>query len=158
RTADQEGAEVPAPRLTPTSRDVGGDLHRHDLVGVLHRLPALDLVDVLHAIDDLAPDSVLAVEEGRVPEADEELAVGRVRALRPGHGAGAADMWLAVELGLEVLARAAGAGAGWIAALRHEALDDAVERRTVVKAAAGKLLDAGDMVGGEVGAECDGRG
>src|SRR5206468_12680194 len=45
----------------------------HDLVRVLHRLTALDLVDVLHAGRDLAPDRVLAVEEGGVVEADEEI-------------------------------------------------------------------------------------
>ena len=58
-------------------------LRRHrrldDLVGIAHRLAALDLVDVLHALDHLAPGGVLAVEEGRVVEADEELAVAGVR-------------------------------------------------------------------------------
>jgi hypothetical protein len=49
------------------------------LSGILHRLAALDLVDILHALGDLAPDGVLAVEEGGVAEADEELAVGRIR-------------------------------------------------------------------------------
>ena len=43
-----------------------GDLHRDDLVGILHRLAALDLVDIVHAFDDLAPDRVLAVEEAGV--------------------------------------------------------------------------------------------
>ena len=51
-----------------------------DLVGVLHRLAALDLVDVLHAFGDLAPDRVLVVEERGVVEADEELAVAGIRA------------------------------------------------------------------------------
>src|SRR5262249_41435894 len=52
-------------------------LRRHDLVRIVHRLAALDLVHVLHALRDLAPDRVLAVEEARVCEADEELAVAR---------------------------------------------------------------------------------
>src|SRR4051812_44511270 len=96
-------------------RRVGCDLHRHDLVGVAHRFAALDLVDHVHAVDDLAPHGVFAVEEGGVLEADEELAVGRIRALRAGHRAGAADVRLAAELRLEVLAGAAGAGAGGVA-------------------------------------------
>src|SRR5205814_3037143 len=75
-----------------------------DLVGVLHRLAALDLVDVLHARSDLAPDRVLVVEEGRVVEADEELAVAGIRARGAGHRGGAADMRFLVELGLQLLA------------------------------------------------------
>ena len=40
---------------------VGGHFRRQDPVGILDRLTALDLVDILHAIDDRAPDCVLAV-------------------------------------------------------------------------------------------------
>ena len=121
----------------------------------MHRLAALDLVDVLHALDDLAPDRVLAVEERRVGEADEELAVGEVRALRARHRQRAAHVRLAVELGLQLLARAAGAGAGRVAGLRHEAVDDAVEDDAVIEALARQLLDPRDMVGREVGPELD---
>src|SRR5215470_9898656 len=104
-----------------------------DLVRVAHRLSALDLVDVLHAGCDLAPHRVLAVEEARVVEADEELAVARIRALRARHRHGAAHVRLAVELGLELLARAAGAGALRAAGLRHEAFDHAMEDDSVVE-------------------------
>src|SRR5271163_3416818 len=98
-----------------------------DLVGILHRLAALDLVDVVHAIGDLAPDGVLLVEEARIIEADEELAVGGIRACRARHRGGAAHMSFLVELGLELLATAARAGALRAAGLRHEALDHAME-------------------------------
>src|SRR6188474_1691942 len=72
----------------------GVDRRLHDLVRVLHRLAALDLVDVLHALDHLAPDRVLLVEEAGVVEAEEELAVRAVRILRARHRGGAAHMRL----------------------------------------------------------------
>jgi peptide/nickel transport system ATP-binding protein/oligopeptide transport system ATP-binding protein len=59
------------------------DLHGDDVVGVgdLAALAAggglLDLVDRVHALDHLAPDRVLAVQEGALGEHDEELAVPR---------------------------------------------------------------------------------
>jgi cyclophilin family peptidyl-prolyl cis-trans isomerase len=45
------------------SAHVGGDLHRGDLVGILHGLTALDLVDVVHAFDDLAPKHVERIKQ-----------------------------------------------------------------------------------------------
>src|SRR5690606_33373871 len=62
-------------RRVARSLRVGRDLHGRDLVRVLHGLATLDLVDVFHALDDLPPDGVLAIEETRVVEHDEELAV-----------------------------------------------------------------------------------
>src|SRR3546814_6626746 len=53
------------------------------------------------------------------------------------------------------LLRSAHAAAGRIAALRHEAGDDAVEDHAVVKAVAGKLLDPLDMAGRQIGAQSD---
>src|SRR5258707_15467427 len=90
---------------------VRGHMRLDDLVGILHRLAALDLVDVLHARGDLAPHRVLVVEERSIVEADEELAVAGIRAGGARHRGGAAHMWLPVELGLQFLAGAAGAGA-----------------------------------------------
>src|SRR5688500_476336 len=101
---------------------------------------------MLHAFDHLAPHRILAVEEAAVVEADEELAVGAVRIACAGHRGDTADVRLAAELGPEVrLGRAAAAGAGRIAALRHEAVDHPVERNAVVKAFPGQLADPGDM-------------
>ena len=95
------------------SLGVGCDLHLGDLVGLAHGFAALDAVDDVHAVRHLAPHRVLAVEEGGVAEADEELAVGRVRVLRAGHGADAAHMRLPREFLLQVrLLGAAHAGAG----------------------------------------------
>src|SRR2546423_8951009 len=163
-----------AKRGNPESRDSGfmlrmprndgvslrsvGHPRLDDLVGILHRLAALDLVDVLHARGHLAPDRVLAVEEGGVVEADEELAVAGIRARRARHRGGAADMRLLVELGLQFLAGAAGAGALRTAGLRHKALDHAMEHDAVVKAFAHQFLDPRDVAGREVRAHFDGDG
>lgn len=47
------------------------------------------------------------------------------------------------------------AGAGRIAALRHEAGDDAVEHDAIVKAVLGERGDALDMAGGQVRTQLD---
>src|ERR1700742_1374442 len=72
-------AGAPIDKTSGLLRRVSRHMRLDDLVGILDRLAALDLVDVLHALGDLAPHRVLAVEEGSVIEADEELAVGRIR-------------------------------------------------------------------------------
>src|ERR1700754_4160060 len=129
-----------------------------DLVGVLHRLAALDLVDVFHARGDLAPHRVLVVKEGSIVEADEELAVAGIRARRARHRRGAADMRLLVEFGLELLAGAAGAGALRTSGLRHETVDDAMEHDAVVKPFAHQFLDPRDMAGRKIGPHLDSDG
>src|SRR5882724_9721424 len=139
-------------------RRVSSHMRLDDLVGILHRLAALDLVDVFHARRDLAPDRVLVVEERGVVEADEELAVTGVRACRARHRGGAADMRFLVEFGLQLLAGAAGAGAMRTAGLGHEAFDHAVEDDAVVKSLAHQFLDAGDMARGQIGAHFNGDG
>ncbi len=128
----------------------------HDLVGVGHRLAALDLVDIVHAGDDLAPGGVFPVEERCVVEADEKLRIGRIRALGARHRHGAAHMRLGVELGLDVgIFRAAGPRAVRAAGLRHEAFDHPVEHDPVVKTLGHQALDMGDMAGGEIGPHFD---
>ena len=65
-------------------------------------------------------------------------------------------MRLGVEFGLEVgLVAAAHAGAGRIAALRHEAGDHAVEHHAVVKAFVRQFGDPLDMARRKVGAQLD---
>ena len=111
---------------------------------------------MLHAALDLAPHGILIVEEGRVGEADEELAVGAVGVARPGHRGDSADVRLLGEFRLEVAELgAAHAGPGRVAALRHEAGNHAVEGDAVVKAALGQRRDALDMVGRQVGPQLD---
>src|SRR3954447_7855304 len=129
-----------------------------DLVGVLHGLAALDLVDVLHALGDLAPHRVLVVEEAGVVEHDKELAVARIRAGSARHRGGAAHMRLLVELGLELLAGAAGAGALRASGLRHEPVDHAMEHDAVVKALPHQFLDPRDMARRKIGPHLDGDG
>src|SRR6266702_603745 len=141
-------------RLSRISRNVRLD----DLVGILHRLAALDLDDVVHAVRHLAPDRALAVEKRGIVKADEELTVGRVRTVGAGHRRGAAHMGLLVELGLEFLAGAAGAGAMGTAGLGHESLDHPMKYDPVVEALSHELLDPRDMIGREVRPHLDGDG
>jgi hypothetical protein len=85
------------------------------------------------------------------------LAVGAILLGGPRHGDCAAQVRQRVELGLEVgKAGVADAGSGRIAALRHEAIDHAVECDPVVEAAAGKRLDPLDMGRSMVRAQLDG--
>src|SRR5260221_6509724 len=96
------------PRMTIwASRRVRGHMRLDDLVGVLYRLAALDLVDVFHALGHLAPDRVLVVEERGIVEADEELAVAGIRAGGARHRSRATHMRFLVELGLQLLAGSA---------------------------------------------------
>lgn len=81
---------------------VGGHLHPDDLVGIAWRLALLQGIDKFHARGDAAPDRVLLIKECCISKADEELAVGRIRAGRASHGANATDMRLLAEFGLEV--------------------------------------------------------
>jgi len=64
-------------------------------------------------------------------------------------------MLLGVELGRDLLARAAGAGAGGIARLGHEAVDDAVEDHAVVEALPSQFLDLRHVLGRDVGTHLD---
>src|SRR3546814_17318970 len=106
--------------------------------------------------------SILIVEEARIFEADEELAVGAVRILRARHRPDAADMRFGAEFGGQVGKLAAPhAGAGRIAALRHEAVDHALQNHTVVKHFRSPPRDALDTLGPAAGApgadDIDGR-
>eukprot|EP01089_Gocevia_fonbrunei_P008701 TRINITY_DN20410_c0_g1_i1.p1 TRINITY_DN20410_c0_g1~~TRINITY_DN20410_c0_g1_i1.p1 ORF type:complete len:168 (+),score=12.83 TRINITY_DN20410_c0_g1_i1:247-750(+) len=127
-----------------------------DLARRARRLALGQGVDVVHAIRHFAPDGVLTVEEGGVVKADEELAVGAVGIGGAGHRTDAAGVALPRELGLQVgLGRARGAGSGRVAALGHEAGDDAVEDHAVVEAFPGQFGDAGGVTGGQIGAQLD---
>ncbi len=108
---------------------------------------ALERVDHVHPRRDLAEHGVLAVEPRRgVGGDDEELRAVRVRA-GVGHRQRAADDLVVVELVLERVARAAGAGALRAAALDHEVADDPVERQAVVEALAGQRAEVVDGLG-----------
>src|SRR3954462_9228279 len=62
----------------------------------------LDLVDIVHAFDHFTPDRILAVQPGRVVEADIELAVGAVGILGTRRRHRAALVFLAREFRLEI--------------------------------------------------------
>ena len=122
-------------------------------------------------VDDLAEDGVLAVQVRGLAYRDEELRAVGSRA-RVGHRqqVGLVELQLGVELVGELVARAAAAGAGGVAALDHEAADDPVEDHAVVEragAAAGGVLgrvllgalgqahEVGDGLGGVVAEQRD---
>src|SRR3546814_3380615 len=112
------------------------------LAGLALRFAGGQRVYMLHARRHFAPHGILAVEEAGIVEADEELRIGAVGVHRPRHRADATHMRLTAEFGGKIgLVRAAGAGAGLIAALRHEAGDDAVEDDAAVKAFAGEVAE-----------------
>src|SRR5476651_406361 len=134
---------------------VGCDLDLDHLVGIGGRLALLDLVDEFHAGRDLAPHGVLAVEEVRVLEADEELAARAARIAGAGHRRHAAAVRLLAEFGGQTIAHAAHSVAVGIAGLRHEAVDHAMEHDTVVFALARELLDLRHVRGREVGTHLD---
>src|SRR3546814_20163426 len=74
-------------------------------------------------------------------EGDEELAVGGVGALRAGHADHATLEGLRGELGRQVgQVGAAAPGAGRVAGLRHEAVDNSVDHAAGVEAPARQLL------------------
>src|SRR5215475_3149510 len=148
------GAGAPRSRMS-LFLGVSRNLDLDHLVGVRGRLAFLDLVDVLHARRDLAPHGVLAVEEVRVLEADEELAARRVGIAGARHRDRAAGMRLLAGLGRQALAHAAHAGAVGVAGLGHEAVDHAVEEDAIVLALARQLLDLGDVLGRQVGTQLD---
>ncbi len=74
-----------------------------------------------------------------------------------GHGqqVGLVELEVRVELVAELVAGATGAGARRVAALDHEAVDDAVEHDAVVKAVIGQFGNPRDMVGREIAAQLD---
>ncbi len=74
-------------------------------------------------------------------EANEKLRIGAVDVCSAGHRHGTTNMAQIVKLGLEVFARATGAGAGRVAGLRHEAFDHAMKHDAVVKALTRQFLD-----------------
>ncbi len=162
RKLDGRDMDMPGHLILKAVYSRSGRVSRHvrldDLVRVLHRLATLDLVDILHAGRDLAPDGVLVVEETGIVETDEELAVAGVRVGGARHRGGAAHMRLLVELGLQLLAGTAGAGALRAAGLGHEAIDHAMEHDAVVEALPHQFLDACHMVGRKVGTHLDGHG
>src|SRR3569623_762796 len=139
-----------AKRWSSPLRGVGCHVRLDDLVGVINWLAALDLVAVLHAGSNLAPNGVLLVEEARIVEADEELAVAGIRVGGARHRHRAAHMRLGVEFGLQFLAGAAGAAAVRATGLRHEAVDHAMKHDAVVEALTHQFLDARDMARREV--------
>src|SRR6185312_8821621 len=118
------------------------------------RFAALDLVDVFHAGDDLPPDRVLArqTRAAVIGKADEKLAIGGVRVLRARRTDGSALIRLLRKFGWQIgQFRSAHAGAGRIARLRHEAVDDAMPLEAIIKALGRQLLDTLDLLRREVG-------
>src|SRR5438093_8627388 len=125
-SARRAGAPLPSTTEPPRRRSdhaIGsGLLDGHGL----HLVALLDAVHVLHPRDDLAEHGVVAVQMRRGAVGDVELAAGRVGMLAARHRHRAAHVLLLVELGLDLVARAAGAlplgGAGQQARGRADAM------------------------------------
>lgn len=87
-------------------------------------------------IGDLAEDGVAVGQMRLRAHGDEELgAVGSRAGVCHSQQEWAVELQFWVELVAEFVAWAATAGAGWVAALDHEAIDDAVEDRAIVERA-----------------------
>jgi len=142
-------------RLAAASWILGGDEGDADDLDAFARGAALraagwdggDGFEDIVARNELAVGGVLFVEELGVTVAKEKLRARAVRASRAGGGEDAAHVILGVELSLDLVAGATGAGlaAGALfgvgaAALDHEAFDDAVKRSAIVKAVFGEFL------------------
>lgn len=69
---------------------IGCECHFHDFVRVGGRFTALDLVNQFHARCDLAPNSILSVEEAAIRKANKKLRIGGIGVLAAGHAHGAA--------------------------------------------------------------------
>ena len=98
-----------------------------------------DLVDILHALDDLAEGGILAVKVRCILMHDEKLAAGGVGRHGTSHAQDTSGMLEVVfhavhcKLALDAVARAADADTLRVAALDHEASDDAVEDNAVIE-------------------------
>lgn len=119
------------------------DLHLYALFRVIVGVARLidDLVGNIHAFYDLSECGVLAIKKRRVSHADEKLRTCAVRVTCTGHREHAALVRRSIELGLDGVAGAAHAVLRLVgilgirvAALDHEARNDAVKGRPVVKA------------------------
>ena len=123
-----------------------------------------DGIHHVHALRHVAEGGVIAVQEGAVRLADEELAAGAVGVRGPGHGDGAPGVGdgvvaaVGAELAGDGLVRAAGAVAVGVAALHHEAVHDPVEGEAVVEAILRQLHEVGHGEGGAVAVQLQGDG
>src|SRR2546430_923584 len=121
-----------------------------------HSIALPDAVHVLHAGDGASKHGVVSVEVGRAAVADVELAARGVGVPAARHRDGAADELALVDLGVDRVARTAGAhvrvverhrlGLG-ISDLDDEARLDAVEPLAVVEPSAGELGEVVDVPG-----------
>lgn len=103
-----------------------------------------DFHDDVHAVGDFAEYGVAVVEEGGGDVGDEELgAVGAWAGVGHGEDARFVVAEGGVEFVGEFVAWAAAAGFGWVSALEHEAVDDAVEGDVVVVAAFAEVEEVG---------------
>lgn len=125
------------------------------LNGTVHRTGSDSLNRVNNSlrciVSELTEDGVLAGEPCGLSGGDEELRtvgarkatghVGALASVRHSELVLAVEDELGVDLIVEVVAGAAGAGARGVATLDHEVLDDAVEDHTVVKALVCKVFE-----------------
>ena len=118
-----------------------------------------DFVQHVKALDQIAENGVLAVERTGIGVADKELRAAGIRILRARHRENAARVMLGIKFRVDGITRPAHTPSIFrrivlrvrIAALNHEAGNDTVKRRAVVKAAARELLKIGNVIRCDVG-------
>jgi hypothetical protein len=103
-----------------------------------------DAVDDVHPVGDRPKTVCLPSSHGAASVVTMKNCEPFVFGPGVGHRERAADDLVVVDLVLERVAGAAGAGAGRVAALDHEVLDHAVEDHAVVEAVAGELAEVLD--------------
>src|SRR5579864_473754 len=101
-----------------------------------HRIADADLTAHIQALGDMAEDGVLVIEKMCVFQADVELRAGRIGRLSARHGHRTSVVWSLVELGFELIAGAAGAGAVRATALDDEARFHPMKGQPIIESAA----------------------
>jgi hypothetical protein len=117
-----------------------------------------DFFEHVVAFDQFAEGGVLMVQLSRIAVADEKLASGGIGILGTGHGDHAANVGMVVEFRGDFVAGIAGAPHGFlrrifgegIAALDHEAFDDAVETGSIVKTFFREVGEIFDVTGRDI--------
>lgn len=110
---------------------------------------ACDGVHDIHPIGHITENGVFAVKVGCGHVGDEELAsIGPWAGIGHGENTGAVVFEPSVDFVFKAVAGSAAAGAGGIAALDHELLDDAMEGEAVVVTALREIQEVGDGNGG----------
>jgi len=117
-----------------------------------------DTVDEVLATDDFTKNGVLTVQERGRGGGDEELRTVAVHVVA-GSGHSQVPRFVERDSGGEFtfdgVARTTHAGAGWVAALGHEVLQDAMEGHAIIEAIFGQKNEGIDCLGSQIWTQLD---